>query len=654
MKRLLALLLCVTMLMSVAACGNNNNTSTPGSSTPAGDGGSGTTAPTGPSIYRKLYSSEVTTLNYLSTGTTLEFEPAANVIDTLVEYDKFGTVQPALATSWETSEDGLTWTFHLRNDAKWVKSDGTEYGPVTAHDFVTGLQWVVNPANESKTSDVVCSVIKNADELYGKQLTDFNELGVKAIDDYTLEYTLKAPTPYFLSMLTYVCFMPANADFIAEKGDKFGAADSADNLLYCGAFRIADFQPQVLHTFVKNDAYWDKDNVFLDEIQETFNKEATTLAPTMYQRGEVDYAVIPADILPTWMNDSKLKDVVSPQRNSYYSYFFCFDFDPRFDASYEPDNWKIAVNNENFRKSLYYALDRVKAKTVEEPYDPESQLIGTVTPKNFVTVDGVDYTDLNALKGYTDDPTHGFDTAKALDYKAKAMDELKAAGATFPVKVLMSYNPSIANWDKQCQIIEQQMEDVLGADYIDIILEAGPSTNFLSEVRKAGKYALMLCNWGPDYADPETYTDPWSLGFTYSWPELSTDPAYETGETYTAEDAAALGLEDKFIGAKVKTYNKMVDEAKAEKLDISARYQKFAEAEAYFIDHAFIIPFAVKNDGYCVNKISPFDRPFAPFGVSTLKFKGAKLLEKPMSLEEYQAAEAQWEQEREAAMAKAG
>lgn len=651
MKRLLALLLCVTMLMSVAACGNNNNTSTPGSSTPADDGGSGTTAPTGPSIYRKLYSSEVTTLNYLFTGTTLEFEPAANVIDTLVEYDKFGTVQPALATSWETSEDGLTWTFHLRNDAKWVKSDGTEYGPVTAHDFVTGLQWVVDPANESKTSDVVCSVIKNADELYSKQLTDFNELGVKAIDDYTLEYTLKAPTPYFLSMLTYVCFMPANADFIAEKGDKFGAADSADNLLYCGAFRIADFQPQVLHTFVKNDAYWDKDNVFLDEIQETFNKEATTLAPTMYQRGEVDYAVIPADILPTWMNDGKLKDVVSPQRNSYYSYFFCFDFDPRFDASYEPDNWKLAVNNENFRKSLYYALDRVKAKTVEEPYDPESQLIGTVTPKNFVTVDGVDYTDLDALKGYTDDPTHGFDSAKALDYKAKAMDELKAAGATFPVKVLMSYNPSTANWDKQCQIIEQQMEDVLGADYIDIVLEAGPSTNFLSEVRKAGKYAMMLCNWGPDYADPETYTDPWSLGFTYSWPELATDPAYETGETYTAEDAAALGLEEEFIGAKVKIYNKMVDEAKAEKLDISLRYNKFAEAEAYFIDHAFIIPFAVKNDGYCVNLVSPFDRPFAPFGVSSLKYKGAKLLDKPMNLEEYQAAAEQWDKEREAALA---
>lgn len=653
MKRFLALLLCLTMLLGVAGCGGNNDAGGSGTTPPAGDGGN--TAPeAGPAVYRRLYSSEVTTLNYLYTATTLEFETAANVIDTLVEYDKYGLVQPALATSWETSEDGLTWTFHLRDDAKWVRADGSEYGPVTAQDFVTGLQWVVNPANESKTSDIVCSVIQNANELYTKTLTDFNELGVKAVDDHTLVYTLKAPTPYFLSMLTYVCFMPAKAEFIAEKGDKFGAADSADNLLYCGAFRISDFQPQVSHTYVKNDAYWDKDNVFIDEIQETFNKEAVTLAPAMYQRGETDYAVISADILPTWMNDPKLKDVVAPQRNSYYSYFFCFNFDPQFDAAYEPENWLKAVNNENFRKSLYYALDRVKAKTVEEPYNPESQLVATVTPPNFVSVDGTDYTDLAPLKHLTDDAAFGYDEAKAKECMAAAKTELAAAGATFPVKVLMSYNPSTANWDKQCQIVEQQMEGLLGADYIDIVLEAGPSTNFLSEVRRAGKYALMLCNWGPDYADPETYSDPWSLGYTYNWPELATDPSYETGETYTAESAAALGLDEKFVGAKEKVYNRMVDEAKAEKLDISARYNKFAEAEAYLIDHAFIIPFGVKNDGYCVNLISPFDRPFAPFGVSNLKYKGAKLLEKSLSLEEYQAAEAQWDKERAEAMAKAG
>ena len=232
MKRFLALLLCCAMLLGVVGCGKNNDTGSSGTNPSTSDGGNGT-AEGAAAIYRKLYSSEVTTLNYLYTGSTLEFEPAANVIDTLVEYDRFGMVQPALATSWETSEDGLTWTFHLRNDAKWVKNDGSEYGPVTAHDFVTGLRWVVNPANEAKTSDVVCSVIANADELYTKKITDFEQLGVKAEDDYTLVYTLKAPTPYFLSMLTYVCFMPANEAFLNEVGDRFGT--TADTLLYCGA-----------------------------------------------------------------------------------------------------------------------------------------------------------------------------------------------------------------------------------------------------------------------------------------------------------------------------------------------------------------------------------------------------------------------------------
>ena len=647
MKRFVSLLLCLAMVLAVAGCGGNNN-STTGSGSSAGGAQDGGSATGGPSIYRKMYASEITTLNYLYTSTTLEFEVAANTVDTLVEYDKYGVIHPALATDWETSEDGLTWTFHLRDDINWVRNDGTVYGPVTAQDFVTSAQYVVDPTHESKTSDILCSVIVNGDELYDGSLTDFNELGVKALDDKTVEYTLIAPTPYFLSMLTYVCFMPANADFLAEVGDRFGT--SADTMLYCGAYRLADFQPQVLHTYVKNDEYWDKDNVFIEEIQETFNQEATTIAPTLYQRGETDYAVISADILQTWMNDDNLTDLVGPQRNSFYSYFYCFNFDPHFDAVYEPENWRIAVNNENFRKSIYYALDRVRAKTVEEPYVPESQLMGTVVPPDFASVGGVDYTQLDPLKAYTNDPNHGFDEAKAKEYMELAKTELAAAGATFPIKIYMCYNPATANEDRQCQVIEQQIEGLLGTDYVDFILEAGPSTNYLSETRRVGKYAICRCNWGPDYADPETYTDPWALGGTYSWPELATDPSYATGEVYGADTP---GLPEKFIGTKVMVYNQLVDAAKAERLDIETRYNKFAEAEAYFIEHAFIIPFSVKNDGYCVNLVSPFDRPFSSFGVSNLKYKGAKLLEKSMSIEEYQAAEEQWMKERDAAQAAA-
>ena len=640
MKRLISLVLSLAMILSLSACGSGSSSSSSAGSSAAGS----SAASEGSSVYRKLYGSEATTLNYLYSSKTVDMEAAAQGVDTLVEYDKYGNVQPALATEWTTSEDGLTWTFKLRDDAVWVRNDGTEYGPVTAQNFVDALHWVVTPENQSTTSEIVCSVIKNAAEFYAGTVTDINEIGVRAVDDTTLEYTLNAPCPYFLSMLTYVCFMPVQGDFLKEMGDRF--ATTADTMLYCGAYRLADFQPQVSHTYVKNDKYWDADNVFIEEIQETFNKEALTLAPTMYQRGETDYAVIPADLLPTWMNDPELSQVVGPQRNGYFTYFYAFNFYPRFDEEYEPDNWTLAVNNENFRKSIFYGLDRVKAKAIEEPYDPESQLNNTLTPPNFVSnSEGVDYTQLEPLKAYTNDPTHGFDTTKALEYKEKAVEELTAAGATFPVKILMSYNPSTANWDKQCQIVEQQLEETLGKDYIDIILVAGPATNFLSQVRQAGDYALMLCNWGPDYADPETYTDPFGVGSTYNWPEMATDPSYFTDQVYAE---GTPGLDPQYVGQPITVYNQMLDTAKAEKLDIDARYELFAEAEAYFIEHAFVIPFAVRNDGYCVNMVSPFDRPFAPFGVSTLKYKGAKLLGKSMSLEEFQAAETAWETAKEA------
>lgn len=135
------------------------------------------------------------------------------------------------------------------------------------------------------------------------------------------------------------------------------------------------------------------------------------------------------------------------------------------------------------------------------------------------------------------------------------------------------------------------MEGLLGTDYIDIIVEAGPSTNFLAEVRKTGKYALMLCNWGPDYADPETYSDPWSLGYTYSWPEKTTQADLLTGYTYTAEDMSkGVFDEDKFIGTPEIVYIKMVQEGKDEKLDIEKRYTSFANAEAFLINHAIVIP----------------------------------------------------------------
>lgn len=610
MKKLVSLLLCAAMLVgTLAGCGKKAAESS--------------------EEYRKLYSSELTTLNYLVTSSQNEQAVAANCVDALVEYDKYGVVQPGLAEKWETSADGLTWTFHLRKGVKWVDYQGKEVADVKAQDFVSSAQYVLNSDNKSDTASAFYSVVANAEDYYNKKITDFSQVGVKAVDDSTLVYTLKKPTSYFLSMLVYVCFLPANGDFLKEKGAQFGTDNTS--ILYNGSYLLSSYEPQKEHVYKKNTTYWDKDKVYINKITETYNKEAETLAPEMYKRGEIDEAYLSADILDDWLKKDDTKNLVSPSRNSSYSYFYAFNFDPKFDAQYEPENWKIAVNNENFRKSIFYGLDRVKAISVAEPNNPDQQLLNTITPPDFVNLKGVDYTQTGDLKAIS--ARDSFQAEEAKKYAEKAKTELKAAGATLPVKILMPYNPSTTNWDKETQVVEQQLETLLGKDYIDIIPEAGPATGFLSAVRRSGKYALMKCNWGPDYADPETYTDPFTPDDgTYNWPEKA--------EGYTDADGN-------------KTYSNLLTAAKAQTTDVGARYDAFAKAESFLISNAFVIPYGLNNDGYRVAKLNVFESQYSPFGVSTLRYKGQHLLAKPLSMNEFYTAEKNWRTERDAALEKA-
>ena len=586
--------------------------------------------------YRTLYSGEITSLNYLTTATANEFAMAANVIDTLVEYNKYGEVQPSLALSWEYDAENLTYTFHLRENATWVKADGSYYADVTAEDFVTAAKYILDAKNASSTANIFYSVIEGAEAYYlgtstpaeGEEaypVMDFETVGVKALDTYTLQYTLVEPVPYFLSMLTYVCFMPVNAQFLAEKGADFGVATSNENQLYCGAYTLETFKPQEKRVYAKNQSNWDADNVFIDRIEQTYNKESSTISPELFSRGQVDDATITSTIASEWLADPEKADLIRPVRQSgFYTYFWAFNFDPNFDAAYEPENWKIAVNNENFRQSIYCGLDRVKSKLVMEPDNPESLLFNTVTPPEFVSIDGVDYTEMGALAAITELGIATFDEAKALEYKAAAVAELTEAGATFPVKILMPYNPSSSSWAEECVVVEQQLEALLGTDYIDVIVEAGPSSGFLKEVRRSGNYALMKCNWGPDYADPNTYTDPFYDG-TYNWPELATEYLDENG---------------------VSEYYKLVDAARAITDDLQARYDAYTVAEAFLIENAIIIPYGYDNGGYTASRLNPFEGQFAPFGISNERYKGQTLLDAPMSTDQYWDAYDLWLEER--------
>lgn len=609
MKRLLASLIILTMLLS-SACAR-------GTKQELSD----------VQEYSTVYSGEVTTLNYLITASENEFAIAANLVDTLVDYDKYGVVTPCLAKDWNVSEDGLTWTFNLREGVKWVTNTGEEYAEVTAQDFVDAMKYVLTSDNNSSTANIAYSVLKNGEKYYNGEITDFSQVGVKAKDKYTLEYTLEKPTPYFLSMLTYVCFFPANGKFLKETGDKFGTDNQ--NLLYNGAYILDTFIPQNTRILVKNESYWDKDNVHIEKLNYTFNKEAATLAPELFLRGEITAADIPTASLDEWMNDPEKEAMIHPNATGYYTYFYAFNFDPHFDEQYEPENWKIVVNNLNFRKSIFHALDRKAAMLTSEPYDPERRIHNTITPKNFVDLNGKDYTQLGELGKISGKDT--FDSKKALEYKDKALKELEGK-AKFPVKIPMPYNTGSSDWTNRAQVVKQQLENLLGEDYIEIILLPYPPTGFLNATRRAGNYAIQECNWGPDYADPETYTDPFRPSSNYNWPHLATGYTEANGKT---------------------KYENMVNEAKAEVLDIEKRYTLFANAEAFFINEAFVIPYAVGGGGYVASTLDPFSSPYSPFGISAYRFKGQHILAKPLDSEAYKAGFEKWEKERAAALKKA-
>lgn len=648
-KKLMALFLCLSMALSTAltGCGgsdSNQNTgsqtngeaqSDTGSQTDAGDQADAAEN-TGSAVYTRLYSSESSTLNYLVTSTIEEQRVGANCIDTLVEYDSDGQLKEGLATEWNYDEGQMTWTFTLR-EAKWVDNTGAEVADVTAQDFVDALKYELTPEYESANAQNLFGIIAGAQEYYNGQVynggadedgvtwpaIDFSEVGVKAVDEHTLTYTLAKEVPYFISSLAYVVYMPAYGPLLEELGKEYGTA--ADKMYYNGAFYLAEFSPQERQVYKKNPSNYDAANVFIDEIQRIYNAEADTLGPEMVKRGEVDWAEISADLLDDWLGNEDTKNLVSRERPSTsYSYFYCFNFDPQFDAEYEPDNWRIAVNNENFRKALFAGLDKTKEVAVLEPNAPQDYVLSTVTPFDFAyNADGADYTTVGAMASMGDT----FDETKALEYKEAAMAELSAAGVTFPVKVLMPYNPSVVNWDKECQVVEQQMEALLGTDFIDIIIEAGPTDNFLTEIRRSGQYAFMKCGWGADYADPETWTDP----FYQSKGEAGYDPGYKYA---FIANAITEGTDTAPV---IQEYFDKVEAAKAITIDTNARFEAFAEAEAVLIDHALVIPFSITVSPYIATKLNEFDAQYAPFGVSRLRFKGQKVLDHYVSMEEYEA-----------------
>ncbi len=501
-------------------------------------------------VFRHYYTAECTTLDYLSTTMYADTAVIANVIDCLIDYDDLGNIVPGLAESWSHNEDMTEWTFNLRKGVKWVNSVGAEYCEVKADDWVAAAEYVNNAFNESMGQYMYDSgsVIRGAEEYfeYTKYLKESDngrlpndkdghpfivppeakaeDIGVHALDDYTLVYELESPCPFFLSIISVPSYMPVCRKFLEAEGEMFGQDNK--HLLYNGAYVLSVWSPLETHVLTKNASYWDKDKVYIDRIEETYNQDAYKVQAEMYLKGQVDEAQLDTEELAEWMDDRERREMVHPARSdNSYSYFYCFNFDPQFSDWYERENWRLAVNNENFRKAVSMALDKRALVKIYDPYDPDRLVSNTVTPRDFASVGGVDYTMQEQLKGITEGDTHDIYAAKL--YSEKARSELGQVNTKFPIKMLVPYNPTALGADTEARMVEQQIEETLGRDFIDVIVEPGPETNYLLDVRRSGNYAFMKCNWGGDYVDPETFAEPFTPECEYCfWHKGTTDTAF--------------------------------------------------------------------------------------------------------------------------------
>ena len=728
MKKMLAMLLAVAMIVACfAGCQSNApvDTNQPADSQQPTDSNQPTDTTTpepvqpesnvGPDgrefadeqVYRTLYSSEVTTMNYLVSGTTYELVVGANTIDSLVENDPYGNIVPCAAESWESEDETVTlivpavkklndngelelvsertteeangqkWTFHLRAGQYWYDADGNQKDPVTANDYVAAARYVCDSAMDCSNSYLMDGWIVNATERLGYTaallaepveqgkeegkdqdividadgviwegkdwdedkgvyttwveipLTNPEDLGVEAADDNTLVYHLVKPRPYFPTALQFGTYWPAPAALLAELGENY-ALDNY-SMWFNGAYILSTFKPQEKRIYTKNVNNWDAEHIYIESIEQTYNAEASTIAPELFLRGEVDYADIGSDIVADWLSDPEKSQMISSSRvTGDYSYFFGFNFEPTFDAEYEPENWVIAVNNENFRKAVFHGIDRDGYLAAKYPGDdPEIHKINTVTPKGFSVNNGKDYVMYGGLAKYTE--TESFNEQLAVEYRDKAKTELEAAGCKFPIKVPINYNSSSSTWGNATVVLEQQLEDLLGADFIDIIVVSYSGNSFLKETRRNGNYALQELNWGADFMDPETWADPFERENSYNFFCHDTDTYNVYRDTKTEE-----------TNALIDQYYALVDEARTKTGDMDERFEAFAAAESFYIDHAIVVPGFISGGSYCATKLNGFEGQYAMMGQSSSRYKGQHLYKTAMSQDMFDAQYNEW------------
>ncbi|WP_414052328.1 peptide ABC transporter substrate-binding protein [Macrococcus animalis] len=481
-------------------------------------------------VLNLVTASDIPSMNSALATDMVSFQMYENVMEGLYRLDKDTKPVPALAEGDPKETDGgKTWTIKIRKDAKWSNGDA-----VTANDFVYAWRNVVDPKTASEYAFIMFD-IENAQEVNkGKKKPE--ELGVKAIDDNTLEIKLKNNQPYFKGLLAFGTYMPKNEKFAKKLGDKYGL--DVKSTLYNGPFKMKEWKTEESVKLVKNDKYWDKDNVKLDEINYKVVKDAQT-GLNLYETGKIDSVGVSAENVEKYKKNKDFKTELSAAQSF-------------FKVSYK-GNHKKELSNKNLRLAIAKSID--KEAYVKNNLNNGSVATDQYTPKDVYK--GPDGSDFSEIAG---GDNLKLDKESAKKDWAKAKQELGINALEIELLTV-----DIDTAKKDAEYFKEQLESNL--DGLTVKIKQQPFKQKL-DLEAKGQYDLSYSNWFPDYADPMTFLD-----------------LYLSTETNT--------------GYKNPAYDKLIEDAKGPLLkDPDARWKALGEASTMLLDDAAVIPVIQRGNAF--------------------------------------------------------
>ena len=677
MKKFLALLLAVVMVLSLAACGSEAPAPAPTEApaeqpaeTPAEQPAEEPTAEpveeyTGPDTFSMIANFDITTLDYVYNNKSSNGDYVNNFVEGLLTQDNHGKLVPGMASEWSCNDDASEWYFTIRDDAVWSTSAGEEYDAVTAEDFVTGLKHAVD--SKSETLGLVADLIVGLRK-YSEGTGTWEDVGIKA-DGNQLTYTLTGPCGYFDGMTTYTILWPINAEFLESKGSDFGAVEP-DSILYNGCYILSSLVPAQEVRFDANPNYYDAKNVFVQHVVVTYSDGKDPAQQfNMFVNGEVTSTTVNQSLPEVVAKAAELyPDNQYKSMTTATSYWGAFNWDRQMYALYndpsvsttsktdaQKADAKAAILNADFRRAVYaaYSAHAVEAITLGEEH-ADGVIRNTLVPYTFaMTTDGrsygsivekyaaelvADYEGIDLNDGH--DAWYNPELAKTFAERAK--EELGDSVSEWPIHIDVPVYAASENQKNMQLAMKKSIEDAIG-DYVVIdlqFLEGNSSVYYSSFYNQPtgedNSIDLVFgAGWGPDYGDPLTYLHCFDVhdGDMLNYSGINIESQGQSEEQKAVLET--LGLNE---------VQEIVDQATAATGD--ERIELFAKAEAMLLTNGILRPYATSGANISISKVKPFTVGYGLYGQAAYNqvpyFKYMQLLDEPVTAAEYEAAKEAW------------